>query len=93
MLVDFTPREVSQSIDTDDVIYLRASVDYSTSKTQFYYSTDNTTYTPIGDQTTLGFNLTIFVGARFGLFCQATEEGDEGYADFDWFSKIGRAHV
>jgi len=26
------------------------------------------------------------VGARFGLFCYATKEGSEGYADFDWFS-------
>jgi hypothetical protein len=28
----------------------------------------------------------VFVGARFGLFCYATQEGSEGYADFDWFS-------
>ena len=83
---NFTPSEKTQAIDIDSVIYLRASVDYSTSKTQFYYSLDNTTFTPLGGQTTLGFNLTMFVGARFGLFCQATEEGDEGYADFDWFS-------
>ena len=34
----------------------------------------------------MGFNLTVFVGARFGLFCYATEADSPGYADFDWFS-------
>ena len=71
---------------TDGIIYLRATVSYSTSKTQFYYSTDNQTYEKLGNQTSLGFNLSVFVGARFGLFCYATQDNSEGYADFDWFS-------
>ncbi|MBP5388448.1 MAG: family 43 glycosylhydrolase, partial [Prevotella sp.] len=70
----------------DGIIYLRATVSYNTSKTQFYYSTDNQTFNKLGRETTLGFNLSIFVGARFGLFCYATEDDSEGYADFDWFS-------
>ena len=41
---------------------------------------------PLGGETTLGFNLTVFVGARFGLFCYATRNDSDGYADFDWFS-------
>jgi hypothetical protein len=59
---------------------------YGTSKTQFYYSLDNKTFTKLGDQTTLKFSLTVFVGARFGLFCYNTKNGSNGYADFDWFS-------
>ena len=83
----FTPAEQTQTIETDGLVYLRATVNYSTSKTQFYYSLDNVTYTPLGGQTTLGFNLTVFVGARYGIFCYATEETEEqGYADFDWFT-------
>ena len=83
----FTPAEETKAVDIQDVIYLRATVNYSDSKTQFYYSLDNETFTPLGQQTTLGFNLTMFVGARFGLFCYATQENAErGYADFDWFS-------
>ena len=84
----FTPTErtVKLSADAADKIYLRASINYSTSKTQFYYSYDNVTYTPFGGETSMGFSLTVFVGARFGLFCYATREGSEGYADFDWFS-------
>ena len=81
----FKPSEKVIAADIDSVVYLRASVDYSTSKTRFYYSLDNATYTQLGGETTLGFNLTVFVGARFGLFCYNTDSA-AGYADFDWFS-------
>ena len=85
---DFTPEEQTLAIEPNDgIIYLRATVNYSTSKTQFYYSLDNVNYSPLGKQTTLGFSLTVFVGARYGLFCYATQENEEqGYADFDWFT-------
>ena len=83
---DFTPKEQVQAVDVDSIVYLRATISYSTSKTQFYYSLDNVTYKPIGGETSLGFNLTVFVGARFGIFCYATREDSAGYADFDWFS-------
>ena len=82
----FTPSEKVIDAEIDSVIYLRAAVTYSTSKTQFSYSLDNKTFANIGGQTSLGFNLTMFVGARFGLFCYATQMDTEGYADFDWFS-------
>ncbi|MBQ4229564.1 MAG: family 43 glycosylhydrolase, partial [Bacteroidaceae bacterium] len=83
---NFTPTEQVETVDIDSVVYLRASVSYSTSKTQFYYSLDNVNYQPIGGETSLGFSLTVFVGARFGLFCYATQGSSEGYADFDWFT-------
>ena len=82
----FSPSSKVQVVDIDSVIYLRAAITYGTSKTQFSYSLDNKTYTNLGSQTTLGFNLSVFVGARFGLFCYASQEGSNGYADFDWFS-------
>lgn len=83
---NFTPKEEIIAKDIDSVVYLRASVTKSTSIAKFYYSLNNTTYLAIGDETTLGYNLSIFVGARFGLFCYATQSGSRGYADFDWFS-------
>ena len=85
---NFVPGEQRQTVNIDSIVYLRASVSYTTSKTQFYYSLDNKTYTPLGGETTLGFNLTVFVGARFGLFCYHHGEatGIGGYADFDWFT-------
>ena len=82
----FTPSQSKKIIEIGDVVYLRAALTYGTSKTQFYYSLDNKTYTALGSQTSLSFNLTVFVGARFGLFCYASKEGSEGYADFDWFT-------
>ena len=83
---DFTPAEETLPLTIDSVIYLRAAITYGTSKTQFSYSLDNSTFTNFGQQTTLGYNLSVFVGARFGLFCYASQEGSNGYADFDWFS-------
>jgi hypothetical protein len=82
----FTPAEKRMDVEIDSVIYLRATVSYSTSKTQFYYSLDNVNYHPLGGETTLGYNLSVFVGARYGIYCYATQEGSEGYADFDWFT-------
>ena len=82
----FTPSEQVVSDNVDDIIYLRASINYSNSRTLFYYSTDNESYQQVGKQTELGFNLTVFVGARFGLFCYATNEDSAGFADFDWFT-------
>jgi len=85
---DFTPSVVNGSaVDIPDgIIYLRAAVTYATSKTQFYYSLDNQTFTPLGGQTTLKFNLTVFAGARFGLFCYTSNADNGSYADFDWFT-------
>lgn len=83
----FTPSQQTKSVEIGDVVYLRASITKGTDKTKFYYSLDNKTYMAIGGETKMSFNLTVFVGARFGLFCYATKDGQEqGYADFDWFS-------
>ena len=82
---DATPAEESVEVGIDSIIYLRASLTNSTSKTKFYYSLDDETYTALGGETTLGFNLSVFVGARFGIFCYSSQDSD-GYADFDWFS-------
>ena len=81
----FTPSEKTSSIEIGDTIYLRATVSYSNSKTQFSYSKNNIRFTKLGDATTLGYNLSMFVGARFGLFCY-NPNSTSSYADFDWFS-------
>lgn len=87
----FTPMQKTQAVDIDSVVYLRAAITYGTGKAQFYYSLDNKTYRTLGYQTAMKYNLSVFVGARFGLFCYNSGEGTEvnsgdGYADFDWFS-------
>lgn len=79
-------KEQYASATVTDIVYLRASFNYNTSKTKFYYSLDNKTWTAFGGETSMGFNLSVFVGARFGLFCYATNAMGGGSADFDWFS-------
>ena len=71
-------------------LYLRAQMAYATGKCRFFYSTDNLTWKALGSETQLSYNLSVFVGARFGIFCyhdsavQAEEES--GFVDVDWFS-------
>ena len=66
-------------------IYLRASIRFGENKARFYYSFDNKTWKQLGEDTQQSFNLSVFVGSRFGIFCYATKQ-QGGYADFDWFS-------
>ena len=66
-------------------IYLRASIRFGENKARFYYSLDNKTWEQLGEDTQQSFNLSVFVGSRFGIFCYATKQ-QGGYADFDWFS-------
>lgn len=68
----------------DSVVYLRVVANYSTSQADFYYSTDNKTYTQVGSLD-MRYNLTVFVGNRFGIFNYATV-ATGGYVDVDWFS-------
>ena len=83
---DFTPTEKTQTIKPKKgIIYLRGAIKFKEDKARFYYSLDNKTWEPFGGETHQTFNLTVFVGSRFGLFCYATKQLG-GYADFDWFS-------
>ncbi len=67
------------------IIYLRAAMRYGDNKAYFFYSLDGKTWERFGGETQQSFNLTVFVGSRFGIFCYATKQ-QGGYADFDWFS-------
>ncbi len=69
---------------TDSVVYFRAIANYTTSKADFYYSTDNVTYTQVGSLD-MKYDLSVFVGNRFCIFNYATEALG-GYVDVDWFS-------
>lgn len=75
----------SNTITCDSVIYLRAVANIATSKASFYYSLDNVTYTKFGQDLDMKYNLSVFVGNRFGIFNYATK-GLGGSVDVDWFS-------
>lgn len=70
-------------------VYLRIDMDFNISSrlASFYYSTDSTTWKPIGNSLHMVYTLGMFVGYRFALFSHATKAAG-GYADFDWY-KIG----
>ena len=67
------------------IVYLCAAIRYGDNKAYFFYSLDGKTWERFGGETQQSFNLTVFVGSRFGIFCYATKQ-QGGYADFDWFS-------
>jgi Beta-xylosidase len=69
---------------TDSVVYFRAIANYTTSKADFYYSTDNVTYIQVGSLD-MKYNLSVFVGNRLCIFNYATGALG-GYVDVDWFS-------
>ena len=70
-------------------VYLRIDFDLPIDRgtAYFYYSTDGSTWTKIGSDVKLNYDLHMFVGVRWGLFNFATKTAG-GYADFDWF-KVG----
>ncbi|MBQ7495159.1 MAG: family 43 glycosylhydrolase [Bacteroidaceae bacterium] len=83
---NFTATEKTQAVNlTDNIVYLRAAIKYGDNKAMFYYSTDNKTWKRLGGETSQSFNLSIFFGSRFGLFCYSTKTSG-AIADFDWFS-------
>ncbi len=83
---DFQVAEKTQPIKPKKgIIYLRAAIKYGDNKAYFFYSLDGKTWERFGGETQQSFNLTVFVGSRFGIFCYATKQ-QGGYADFDWIS-------
>ena len=82
----FEAAEKTMSIKPKEgIVYLRAAIRYGDNKAYFFYSLDGKTWERFGGETQQSFNLTVFVGSRFGIFCYATKQ-QGGYADFDWFS-------
>ncbi len=73
------------SVINDSVIYLRAVAGYNTGKATFSYSLDNSTYTPLGTELEMKYDLSVFTGNKFCLFNYATVDTG-GYVDIDWFS-------
>ncbi len=82
-------RQAASQALTGSKVYLRIDFDLPIDRgtAYFYYSTDGNTWTKIGSDVKLNYDLHMFVGVRWGLFNFATKSAG-GYADFDWF-KVG----
>jgi len=77
-------KPVDSTAMNGSTIYLRTVASNSSGKASFQYSLDNKTFTGLGDQLSMRFNLSVFTGNKFCLFNYATKETG-GYVDFDWF--------
>ena len=83
--------EVKESVPLNqDEVYLRIDMNFQGQKDQatFYYSKDGNTWTKFGNTLQMRYELSHFMGYRYGLFYFGTQSTD-GYADFDYF-KIGK---
>ena len=69
---------------SQDVVYLRTDLNYTSNKATFYYSLDGYTWNQLGGETTLIYTLKHFTGYRFGIFNYATHSSG-GYVDIDYF--------
>jgi len=68
-----------------DHLWLRAHCNFDIDKADFGFSTDGKTFTAIGGEFTLVFQLKTFQGVRYCLFNYNTAGAAGGYADFDSF--------
>lgn len=64
-------------------VWLRAECDYLKDMSAFSYSTDGKTFTPIGDEFKMVYQLKTFQGIRYTLFHYNTSGSPGGVADFD----------
>jgi len=67
-----------------DRVYLRMDCDFTTDTARFFYSLDDRTWTPLGDEFRMIFSVVHFTGNKFALFNYATKSSG-GYVDIDFF--------
>jgi len=95
--VSAAPKPGSKSREESNVNFLKSSAVYLRlavnpgALCQFSYSTNGTTFTPLGEPFTVAMLHNSWIGAKFGLFAIAPANAPKtnaaaktGYADFDW---------
>ncbi len=69
---------------TNSTIYLRVAVSPG-AKCQFSYSTDGSSFTPLGVPVNVAMVRNSWIGAKFGLYSFApANSAKSGFADYDW---------
>ena len=71
---------------SDGKLWLRCTGDYDNDQAQYAYSTDGTTFHPVGRMMPLSYQLLTFQGSRHALFAFNVKGKNGGYAEFDNFS-------
>ncbi len=96
-------RTIDSSRAEGSTIYLRATAIHGSGAAPYYggktatgsgmasfsYGRGNRSFTKIGNELSMRFNLRVFTGNKFCLFHYATVQTG-GYVDFDWFRTGGR---
>ncbi len=92
-LVDLgTLADIDAAVDKAGTVYLRIYSDLDEMWAKFSYSTDGRNFKEVGNVLPLPYQLRIFQGSRYSLFCYHTiEQGNDtkpsgGYAEFDDFT-------
>jgi hypothetical protein len=67
-------------------VWLRARCDFLTEQAAFSYSTDGSTFQPLGQPFAMIFQLKTFQGVRYALFHYNSSGAPGGYADFARFT-------
>jgi hypothetical protein len=67
-------------------VWLRAQCDFLSEKARFSYSADGKTFTPLGSEFVMIFQLKTFQGVRYALFHYNDHGAPGGQADFDSFT-------
>lgn len=80
-----TKKEIAGPQTTAGTVYLRGVASFNTGKVKYYYSNDNVTYTALGDEFTMQYDLSVFTGNKWAIFNYATKALG-GKVDVDWFS-------
>ncbi len=83
--------EVASVPLSQNEVWLRIDMNYTnqTDKATFYYSLNGQSWNSIGTTLSMSYELTHFMGYRYGLFNFGTKNTG-GYADFDFF-RIGKS--
>lgn len=95
-ILSSTDKKVAEQALTGDEVYLKVDFKFSNvgndksasnniDKANFFYSTDGSSWTKIGDELGMSYDLKMFTGYRFGLYSYPTG-ATGGYADFDSFT-------
>ncbi len=69
-------------------VYLRTRCDFDQDLASISYSTDGSTFTEMGKDLRLGYQLQTFQGVRYALFAYNISNTNGGYAEFDNFKVV-----
>ncbi|MBN9501514.1 MAG: glycoside hydrolase [Armatimonadetes bacterium 55-13] len=81
-----SPKETARQPMKAKIAYLRIDCNFMDRKDEasFYMSEDGKSWTPFGEPLKMRYDLTHFMGYRYGLFAFSTQSPG-GFADFDYF--------